>query len=134
MNLLLDTCTFLRLVLEPARLSPGAGRLLADPANRVYLCVVSAWEIAVKYSLGQISLQQPPKQWIPDQRVKHWIHSLDLIEPVSLYVPTLPRVHKDPFDRMLVCQAIVGSLVILTPDPHIRQYPVQTAWWSVTGQ
>ncbi len=128
MNLLLDTCTFLWIIGDPTQLSARAWQLFTDPSNRSHLSVVSAWEIALKYSLRRLILQQPPDSLVPQQRVAHRIALLSLTEAAALYLPYLPRIHKDPFDRMLVCQAIVDNLVILTPDPAIRQYPVQTVW------
>lgn len=128
MNLLLDTCTFLWITLDPTQLSTAASQAFIDPRNTCYLSPVSAWEVAVKYSQGRLSLQQPPQQFVPSQRALHRIDFLPLEEAAALYVPSLPSLHKDPFDRMLVCQAIVQNLVILTPDPYIRQYPVQTLW------
>ncbi len=128
MNLLLDTCTFLWIVLDPARLSATASQAYTDPANTCWLSVVSAWEIAVKYGLGQIVLQMPPDQFVPQQRTRHGIGALSLEEAEALHVPLLPQIHKDPFDRMLVCQALVHSMTIVTPDPLIRLYPVPTLW------
>lgn len=129
MNLLLDTCTFLWVVLEPARLSAHVTRLVADPGNTVFLSTVSAWEIAVVYALGRVTLQQPAEIFVPTQRQNHGIDLLPLSEAAALYVPNMPPIHRDPFDRMLICQAIVHDLVLLTPDPLIRQYPqVRTEW------
>ena len=127
MNLLLDTCTFLWHVLEPVRLS-AAVRHLADPANAFFLSTVSEWEIGVLYSLGRLALVQPPERFVPDQRTLLGIAVLPLEEARQLHVPNLPRLHKDPFDRMLVCQAVVHDLTILTPDPLIQAYPVRTVW------
>jgi len=128
MNVLLDTCTFLWITLEPARLSAQAKRIFAEPANRFSLSVISAWEIALKYGMGQLSLLQPPHLFVPTQRSRLGIALLPLSEQAALYVPNLPRHHKDPFDRLLICQAIMDQLVILTPDPLIQQYPIQTRW------
>jgi PIN domain nuclease of toxin-antitoxin system len=127
-NLLLDTCTFLWLITDPTQLSVDAIRLLADPANDAWLSAVSGWEIAVKYGKGQLRLSQPPHRLIPAQRVAHGIHRAALLEKEALYIVNLPPIHKDPFDRLLVCQAIVRDLVILTPDQLIQRYPVKTAW------
>jgi PIN domain nuclease of toxin-antitoxin system len=90
--------------------------------------VISAWEIALKYGLGQLTLQQPPHLFVPAQRGRHGIALLPLSEQAALYVPNLPHHHKDPFDRLLVCQAVVDNLLILTPDPLIQRYPVQSRW------
>lgn len=128
MNLLLDTCTFLWIALDPSQLSPQALLLFQASANRVFLSSVSAWEIAVKYGLGKLPLQQPPELFVPQQRVAHQITELPLREDEALRVTQLPALHKDPFDRMLICQALANGLTILTPDPLIRQYAVPTLW------
>ena len=128
MNLLLDTCTFLWIALDPSQLSPQARLLFQASANRVFLSSVSAWEIAVKYGLGKLPLQQPPELFVPQQRVAHQIAELRLREDEALRVTHLPALHKDPFDRMLICQALANGLTILTPDPLIRQYAVPTLW------
>jgi PIN domain nuclease of toxin-antitoxin system len=128
MKILLDTCTFLWLITDAPALSPRARELFAEVENEVYLSVVCTWEIAVKHALGKLPLPASPEQYIPAQRIKHNIDSLLLEEEPTLYLGRLPPVHKDPFDRMLICQAIVHSLVILTPDPLISQYPVRTIW------
>ena len=129
MRVLLDTCTFLWIVLDPARLSPKAARIFADPGDICFLSSVSAWEIGVKWAAGRLSLQLAPELLVPTQREIHGILSLPLSEAEATYVPNLPTPHKDPFDRMLICQAIVQDLVLLTPDPAIRQYPVVRTDW-----
>ena len=128
MNLLLDTCTFLWVVQGSDELSARARELFADPTNEVYLSVVSAWEIGVKNAMGRLPLPQSPERYLPALRERHGIESLALDEAAVLQVTKLPSRHRDPFDRMLVCQAIVHGLTIVTPDPLISQYPVPTAW------
>ena len=128
MRLLLDTCTFLWLIAETARLSAHARELLADPGNEVHLSVVSTWEIALKYSLGRLVLSEPPQRLISAQRKAHGIESMALEEDAVLQLERLPRLHADPFDRMLICQAILHGSAILTPDPLISQYPVRVLW------
>src|SRR2546423_15417556 len=112
MNLLLDTCTFLWIALAPTQLAPQTVLLFQDPANRVFLSSVSAWEIAVKYGLGKLSLQRPPELFVPQQRGAHQITELPLREDEALCVTHLPALHKDPFDRMLICQALANGLTI----------------------
>jgi PIN domain nuclease of toxin-antitoxin system len=130
MNVLLDTCTFLWLAAEEARLSEQAARLFADPANEVFLSAVSAWEIAVKHRLGRLRLPQDldPRDFVPEARRRHVIEPLGLHEADTFGLAKLPPLHADPFDRMLVCQAIANQMVILTPDPLIAQYPVAVRW------
>jgi PIN domain nuclease of toxin-antitoxin system len=128
MKLLLDTCTFLWIVTGDASLSAPARKLFSDPANEVFLSSVSAWEIAVKHSLGKLPLPRPPSVLVPAERQRHQIEPLALDEAAALFSAKLPELHKDPFDRMLVCQAMVGGLTLLTPDSLITQYPVATIW------
>lgn len=128
MNILLDTCTFLWLISDAEQLSETACKLFKDPDNEVYLSAVSTWEIVVKHMLGRLPLPHPPEQFIPEQRSSHGIDPLPLDEPTTFHLLRLPPLHRDPFDRMLICQAIERGLVILTPDPLITRYPVRTAW------
>ena len=128
MRLLLDTSAFLWIITDAPELSPPARDLFVDPANDVYLSSVSAWEIAVKYALGRLPLPGPPERFVPSQRKEHGIESLPLDEEAALHLARLPLLHKDPFDRMLVCQAMVHGLVILTSDKLVYQYPVRTMW------
>jgi len=128
MRLLLDTCTFLWAVSDQARLSEACRQQLVDPANEAFLSAVSAWEICVKQKLGGLTLAEPPERFIPKCRAMHGISELALDELSVLQLSRLPEIHKDPFDRMLICQAIAHGMIILTPDPLITQYPVRTAW------
>lgn len=128
MRLLLDTCACLWLFTNDSRLPSSARKQFQDPANEIFLSPVSTWEIITKHRLGKLPLPHPPALYIPRQREKHGIEVLPLDEESVIQLDRLPGVHKDPFDRMLVCQAIAHGLVILTPDPLITQYPVRTAW------
>jgi PIN domain nuclease of toxin-antitoxin system len=128
MKILLDTCTFLWIVLGVAELTVNARIIFSDPDNNVYLSAVSVWEIAVKNALGKLSLPSPVDSFIRKQRSLHEIAELSLDESSVLHLPDLPKLHKDPFDRMLMCQAINYDMLILTPDPLIRQYPVRVIW------
>ena len=128
MKLLLDTCTFLWIVAGAPELSDRARRAFTAPDNEVYLSAVSAWEIAVKHGLGRLPLPTPPSDFVPEMRGRHGIAPLALSEEAALLLGKLPSNHRDPFDRMLICQASVGGLVLLTPDEQIASYPVRTLW------
>jgi PIN domain nuclease of toxin-antitoxin system len=128
MKLLLDTCTFLWAVRGDARLGATAAALFADPAHEVFLSAVSAWEIAVKHHLGKLPLADAPALYVPRERSRHGIEPLPLAEGATLMLDKLPAVHTDPFDRLLVCQAIHHGMTLLTPDPAIQRYPVPVAW------
>jgi PIN domain nuclease of toxin-antitoxin system len=127
-RLLLDTCTFLWWAGSPRSLSPAVRELLGDPGNDAFLSAVSAWEIAVKFGLGQLGLPEPPDRWVPRVREAHGFTALDLDEEAATAVCRLPRLHRDPFDRMLVAQAITRDCTIVTPDPAVRAYPAKTLW------
>ncbi|MFZ4617066.1 MAG: type II toxin-antitoxin system VapC family toxin [Rectinemataceae bacterium] len=127
MRVLLDTCTFLWLCEDSPSLSPTARHLILSCAE-LYLSPVSAWEIAVKNRIGRLPLPEDPATWVPRMRKAHGIDPLPLTEDAALCLLKLPDHHKDPFDRMLTAQALHEGLVILTPDPLIRAYPVRTEW------
>jgi len=128
LKLLLDTCTFLWIVRGEKSLPDTVRSTFSEPENEIYLSVISVWEINLKYQLGKLPLPLPPEHFVPEQREKHFITSLELTEADILHLANLPNVHKDPFDRMLVCQAIEQALTILTPDPLVRQYPIRSLW------
>ncbi len=128
MRLLLDTCTFLWILDDDPALSPAAREAFRDPDNEVFLSAVSVWEILVKHRLGRLSLPDPCAPFIQRQRQAHAIASLPLDEDAVVQLPALPDRHRDPFDRMLVCQAVAHGLILLTPDEAIRRYPIRTLW------
>ena len=126
MKLLLDTCALIWL-LTGERTLPGHIRLVIEERD-VFLSAVSAWEIAIKYAKGTLRLSQPPERLVPAARERYGFQSLPIDEASALHVAKLPRLHADPFDRMLVSQAIVHGLTIVTPDPLVTQYPARTMW------
>ena len=128
MRLLLDTCTFLWIAWDDPELSTKARELFSDPANQVFLSSVSCWEIALKYGMGRLPLPEDPGRLVPAQRERHGIEPLFLDEDSALGVHRLPDHHRDPFDRMLISQAIGGGMTILTPDRIFSSYPARIAW------
>lgn len=124
MRLLLDTHVFLWYINGESRLSPIAKDAIRDSANEVFLSVVSLCEIIVKHQLGKLPLQYPPETYLPEQREKHLISNLNLDEASVKRLVNLPSLHRDPFDRMLICQAIEHDLTIITVDSNISAYPV----------
>ncbi len=128
MKLLLDTCTFLWIVAGAPDLSPRARDLFQSADNEVYLSAASGWEIAVAHGLGRLPLPEPPDRFVREMRDAHGIAALPIDEESALHVSRLPALHSDPFDCMIVSQAIVHGLTILTPDPLITQYPGRTTW------
>ena len=102
--------------------------MYASPENDVYLSAASAWEIAIKHAAGKLGLARAPDRFVSAERTAHGIAPLAIDEESALHVTRLPSLHRDPFDRMLVSQAIVHGMTILTPDPLIAQYPARTLW------
>jgi PIN domain nuclease of toxin-antitoxin system len=125
---LLDTCTFLWIIAGAKDLSPEVSQIFANPANEVFLSAVSVWELSVKHALGKLPLPDTLDRFLVEQRERHGIAALPLNERAVLHLHKLPLLHRDPFDRMLICQAIEHDCVLLTPDPLIAQYPVRTRW------
>ena len=124
MRILLDTCEFLWLVSGDAKLSAPVISAVRDPQNQVFLSVVSLWEICLKHGLGKLPLPQPPASFVALQREKHLVASLVLDEAAVAQLGGLPALHRDPFDRMLICQAQAHGLTLASSDPIVRKYPV----------
>lgn len=125
MKLLLDTHIFLWFISGDTRLRQDMRDAIEDAANEVFLSPVSIWEAMVKYQIGKLPLPQTPEIYLPLQREKHSIASLPLDEASIVKLARLPQIHRDPFDRMLICQAIHHSLSVLTVDPIFQNYPVK---------
>ena len=130
MGLLLDTCTFLWLIWEDRKLPAQAREAIADATKPVFLSAVSIWEATNKHALGKLPVyaKEPAWQHFVRQRDRHQVAPLPLDERAIRHLEQLPPLHKDPFDRLLICQAIEHGLGIVTPDAAIRRYPVKTIW------
>ena len=124
MKILLDTHIFLWFISGDSRLPTDVRDVIRDLNNEIYLSVVSVWESIVKYQLGKLSLPESPEMYLPKQRDLHQILSLDLNESSVAQLAKLPPLHRDPFDRMLICQALQNGLTIATVDAAVRAYPV----------
>jgi PIN domain nuclease of toxin-antitoxin system len=97
---------------------------IRDPANEVYLSVASVWEAVIKYALGKLPLPEAPAEYLPRQREAHRIASLPLEEATLAHLARLPSLHRDPFDRILIAQALQHSLTLVTVDDAVRACPV----------
>jgi PIN domain nuclease of toxin-antitoxin system len=128
MRALLDTCTFLWWIAGDSQLSPRAGEVIGRGDNKLYLSAASGWEIAIKVALGKLPFPGDLKSFIIEQMNVNGIDSLPVEMPHALHVSTLPVIHRDPFDRMLIAQAQLENLPILTPDPQIGHYEVEIIW------
>ena len=125
MKLLLDTHVFLWLQTEPERLGSQL-RLVEDRRNELFVSAASAWEVAVKYQLGKLPLPEPPDRYVPHRVRAIGAHPIAAEHPHALAVAELPALHRDPFDRLLVAQAILLELTLLTADPAVAAYPAPT--------
>jgi PIN domain nuclease of toxin-antitoxin system len=124
MKILLDTHIFLWFISGDSRLSANIRDTIRDNDNEVYLSVVSIWESIIKYQLGKLPLPESPETYLPKQRDLHQIVSIVIDEQSVTKLARLPLLHRDPFDRMIICQALQHNLVIATVDEAIRAYSV----------
>ncbi|BBC24225.1 type II toxin-antitoxin system VapC family toxin [Pseudanabaena sp. ABRG5-3] len=124
MRLLLDTHIFLWFLNGDPQLSSQFRDYIQDPNNNVYLSVVSVWEATIKYQLGKLPFPESPATYLPRQRIRHQIDSLQIDEASITQLIRLPPLHRDPFDRLLICQSIQHNLTIVTADQAISTYPI----------
>jgi PIN domain nuclease of toxin-antitoxin system len=127
-KLLLDTCTFLWVLTGVPALPSRVETLVRDADNDVFLSAASAWEIALKHAAGKLTLPDHPDRYLPAVRAERGIAALAIDEESALHASRLPWLHRDPFDRLLVSQAIVHGMILVTPDPIIARYPARTMW------
>jgi PIN domain nuclease of toxin-antitoxin system len=125
-RLLLDTHVFLWLNTEPERLSSEHLPVVEDPHNELLLSAVSSWEIAIKYAIGRLPLPEPPERYVPERMRAIGARGLPIEHTHALAVAALAPLHKDPFDRLLVAQASLLDLPIVTADAVVARYPVRT--------
>ncbi len=128
MRLLLDTHAFLWFITDAPKLSSRAKNLMEDPENDRIMSVASLWEIAVKNSLGKLELKEPFEIFIPRQLERNAI-ALRSIEVEHLAkVVKLPFHHRDPFDRLIVAQALAENLSIVSIDSRLDDYGISRLW------
>lgn len=128
MRLLLDTCTFLWLTQEPDRLSDAARDAIDNSQNELFLSHVSIWEMYLKQQSGKLKLPSKPDKWVKEQ-MSEWVISELQITLTSLNeTDKLPQHHRDPFDRLIVAQAKLDGLTILTPNLLVQKYRVNWIW------
>ena len=125
MRILLDTQCWLWLQADPERLSERTLSLLADPENEIFLSSASAWEIAIKYALGKLPLPTAPWQYVPTRMALTGTTGLPVQMTHALRVAKLPPHHRDPFDRLLVAQAQLEKMSLLTSDTQLSAYDVR---------
>jgi PIN domain nuclease of toxin-antitoxin system len=127
-KLLIDTQCWLWWFLSSDRLGAGARDLIAAARDPLYLSAASSWEIAIKTALGKLHLPEPPSRYVPSRLAEQGMRSLPIEHVHALRTADLPALHGDPFDRLLVAQAQVERMTLLTADPNIVAYDVETVW------
>jgi PIN domain nuclease of toxin-antitoxin system len=125
---LLDTHAFLWWITDDDRLSTTARDAIADGGNEVLFSVVSAWEIATKAALGRLTIEGAIREFLPQQIEANAFQVLPIHLRHALRLVDLPEVHRDPFDRMLVAQALEEDLAVITGDRQVAAYPVRVVW------
>lgn len=128
MKLLLDTHAFLWWVLDDPHLSRRARVTIGDPRSDVFFSAASAWELAIKAALGRLQMPRPLGQLLPEQLVLNGFGVLPVTLAHALAVAALPRHHGDPFDRLLVAQAQIEGLSIVSGDRQLSRYGVERIW------
>jgi PIN domain nuclease of toxin-antitoxin system len=126
MKYLLDTHIFLWWITDNTKLQNKTRDLISDKSNELFLSSASLWEIMIKSKLNKIDLTDEPKAYLKEQVELNSISILNITMEHSLEIYDLPEIHKDPFDRMLIAQARVEKLTILTTDSFIKRYEVKT--------
>jgi PIN domain nuclease of toxin-antitoxin system len=128
MRLLLDTHAFLWFILNDPKLSPSASALIADPNNRITVSPASYWEIAIKIGLGKYTLGVPFETFMEQQITVNQFEVLHITVRHAAGVSALPPHHRDPFDRLLVAQALAEQIPIVSADAVLDAYSVTRLW------
>ncbi len=128
MKALLDTHTFLWWITDDCRLSNRVREIICSMDSELYLSAASGWEMAIKAGIGKLSLPGNLESFVFEQMSINSINSLPVRMAHALYVYELPDYHRDPFDKLLVAQARMENIPILTSDQQIARYPVKTIW------
>jgi PIN domain nuclease of toxin-antitoxin system len=129
MRILLDTHCWLWLQVSPERFGPETLALLSNPATELLLSAASSWEIAIKYALGKLPLPEPPSAYVPSRMAANGVLGLPVQHVHALRVAELPHHHRDPFDRLIVAQAVVAKAPLITRDRTIHRHSA-VAWWG----
>jgi len=128
MNLLLDTHTFIWWATDPTKLSPAGDAALRDVTNTLYLSLASIWELQIKLQIGKLTLPKPLPDLVQNQQRVNDVHLL-AIEPAHIYgLAALPLHHKDPFDRLIIAQALAEKLTVVSADGKFAAYSLGILW------
>jgi PIN domain nuclease of toxin-antitoxin system len=125
---LLDTHAFLWWISDDPRLSEKAREIVADGRNELFFSAASGWEISIKAGLGRLEVPEDLQRFISDQLSRNAIQVLPIYLSHAVHTGSLPVHHRDPFDRILVSQAILEQIPLLSADPQFSHYPVEVVW------
>jgi len=128
MKVLLDTHVFLWWITDDLRISQKVSAIMTDGDNELFLSAASVWEIVIKSRLGRLHLPENPDSYLMEQMALNAVEPLSITMPHALRVYNLPDIHKDPFDRIMIAQALLEDMPILTRDDYIPKYGVQAIW------
>lgn len=128
MQVLLDTHSFLWWIDNDDHLSSTARQAIADGSNEVFFSAASGWEIAIKAQLGKLRLPNGPEAFVSEHLQLNGFRPLSISVSHALHTASLPSIHRDPFDRILVAQSQLEHIAIVTSDPLIQQYQVSIIW------
>ncbi|MEX0755612.1 MAG: type II toxin-antitoxin system VapC family toxin [Actinomycetota bacterium] len=128
MRVLVDAHAVLWAAVDDERLPGSVRELLADTKTRLVLSVATIWELTLKSMADRLRLPEPPEQYFEGLIRDFGYEVLPIHQRHVLALPELPTVHGDPFDRILVAQAVVEEIAVVTGDPHLREYPIHTLW------
>lgn len=128
MKFLLDTHCWLWWITTPEKLAQSAQQFISDGQNEIFFSAASSWEIAIKYRLGKLFLPELPQEFVPPRLTRDGIIPLPIEHAHALHAASLPLHHRDPFDRLLICQAKLNRLPIMTIDRQFEAYDVELLW------
>lgn len=128
MKYLLDTGVWLWSISEPGKLNGNALKILGDGSNDIFVSAASAWEISIKARLGKLRLPLPPAESLPLFMKRQNLKPLAITHAHAIKVFDLPSHHNDPFDRLIIAQAMIENMPVLTADAAFRKYPVDVVW------
>jgi PIN domain nuclease of toxin-antitoxin system len=128
LKLLLDTQCLLWWFTEPERLNSAAIEQIVDEDNELFFSVASTWEIAIKVGIGKLPLPEPVDIYVASRMRRLGAKSLDIVFSHVCQVAILPLFHRDPFDRILLAQAQIEQMKLVTADEILTQYDVNLLW------
>lgn len=128
MKYLLDTSIFLWGLWSLEKMNQSAREILTSGSKELYLSAASAWEITIKAATGRLNLPEPPPRYVPNRMSLLGLQSLPITQAHALDVSGLPMHHTDPFDRIIIAQARMENMVLMTSDHMFSKYQVHTLW------